>query len=434
MTLEKLSNKQKLALKWCHMNSTKDKYFTLICDGAVRSGKTTVMTVSFIYWAMRNFNQINFGICGKTVQSAERNVIMPIFQLTDLTSYYNISYTRATKRLTVKCKKTKSVNYFYVFGGKDESSYMLIQGITLAGVLFDEVALMPKSFVEQAIARTLSIETAKLWFNCNPDNPNHWFYKEWICDLEVRKALYLHFLMTDNPIMTKPMLERAYSMYTGVFFDRYIKGLWVVAEGLIYKIFADNPENFLLKDNSKLKNLMKINIGVDFGGNKSAHTFVATGITENYKDIIALMSKKYDAKNITPQQLDNLFVDFVKEVKYIYGNANYVYCDSAEQTLILGLKKASHINNLGCSVRNALKSEINSRIHLTLALMSQQRFYYTENCSTLVEALKSAVWDDDKLVDVRLDNGTSDIDTLDAFEYTIERDSKRLINYYNGGE
>lgn len=232
MTFEKLSPKQRILMKWCHVPSMRDKYDAVICDGAVRSGKTVVMITSYILWAMKNFNNANFAICGKTVQSAERNIITPLQSIVDITHYFRLSYTRSLHMLTVENKDIR--NYFYIFGGRDESSAALIQGLTLSGILLDEVALMPQSFVEQAVARTLSVPTAKLWFNCNPENPNHYFYKEWILKANEKKALHLHFLMQDNPILTPEAIAKAESRFSGTFYDRFVKGLWVAAEGLIY--------------------------------------------------------------------------------------------------------------------------------------------------------------------------------------------------------
>ena len=174
MTFEKLSDKQKQLFRWCY----DDKYKAVICDGAVRSGKTVCMVTSFILWAMKEFDGACFGICGKTVASAERNLIAPVQTIADLTAYFKLSYSRSEHKLSVKGNGKE--NHFFVFGGKDESSYELIQGITLSGVMFDEAALMPKSFVNQAIARTLSVEQSKYWFNCNPEGPSHWFYIEWV--------------------------------------------------------------------------------------------------------------------------------------------------------------------------------------------------------------------------------------------------------------
>ena len=228
MKIEKISEKQAQILDF----AVSDGLY-LICDGAVRTGKTVFMSAAFVIWAMEYYDRTNFAICGKTVQSAERNVLKPLQENESLP--YTMSYKVSTKVLTVRCGDKE--NYFYIFGGKDESSYMLIQGITLAGVLFDEVALMPRSFVEQALSRAISYEHPKYWFNCNPESPNHYFYKEW---LENQKdgTTHLHFLLEDNPILTEQMIERTKAMYSGVFYDRYIRGLWVIAEGIIYPMFG----------------------------------------------------------------------------------------------------------------------------------------------------------------------------------------------------
>lgn len=228
MKIDKISEKQAQILDFVVSDG-----LYLICDGAVRSGKTVFMSAAFVIWAMEYYDRTNFAICGKTVQSAERNVLKPLQENESLP--YTMSYKVSTKVLTVRCG-TKE-NYFYIFGGKDESSYMLIQGITLAGVLFDEVALMPRSFVEQALSRAISFEHPKYWFNCNPESPNHYFYKEWLED-QKDGTTHLHFLLEDNPILTPQMIERTKAMYSGVFYDRYIRGLWVIAEGIIYPMFG----------------------------------------------------------------------------------------------------------------------------------------------------------------------------------------------------
>lgn len=233
--ITKLSPKQKLVLKWAHLTKFKNRK-AIICDGSVRSGKTVSMILGFVHWAMRFFDGKNFGICGKTISSTERNIILPLLNMPDITDYYSLQYIRGeNKRIIIR--SGSHTNTFFIFGGKDESSYTLVQGITLSGVLFDEVALMPKSFVDQAVARTLSEPEARYWFNCNPESAEHWFYKEWICNTRQKKALHLHFTMQDNPILSPEQIADAERLYTGVFYNRYIKGLWCVAEGLIYPMF-----------------------------------------------------------------------------------------------------------------------------------------------------------------------------------------------------
>ena len=212
------------------------KYDAIICDGAVRSGKTSIMMWAFVRWAMENFSGQRFGICGKTVDSCSKNIIVPFTAMTLAKEKYTMRWRRSEKILEVR--RGTTTNWFEVFGGKDESSAALIQGRTLAGVLLDEVALMPRSFVEQALARC-SVDGNKKWFSCDPESPQHWFYLEWIKKHDERNALYLHFTMRDNPGLTEKVIEQYESMFSGVFYDRFIRGLWVVAEGLVYPMFDE---------------------------------------------------------------------------------------------------------------------------------------------------------------------------------------------------
>ena len=227
-----ISHKQMGILAFPHTS-----YDAIIADGAVRSGKTSIMTWAFVGWAMDNFSGQRFGICAKTVGSAEKNIIVPFLSMTRTRKRYAARYRRADKVMEVT--RGGKTNVFEVFGGKDESSYALIQGRTLAGVLLDEVVLMPQSFVNQALARC-SVDGARLWFSCNPGDPSHWFYQSWILRADEHNALYLRFAMTDNPSLSEKTLERYRSMYPpGVFYDRYVLGKWVQAEGLIYPMWAD---------------------------------------------------------------------------------------------------------------------------------------------------------------------------------------------------
>lgn len=410
------SAKQELVLEFPYGD-----YDGLICDGAVRSGKTSAMSLSFILWAMGNFNNMNFALCGKTIQSAERNIIRELEKIVYLQQNFKMRYSSTNKLLTMA--RGNKVNYFYVFGGKDESSYSLIQGLTLAGVFLDEVALMPRSFVEQAIARC-SVDGSKYFFNCNPESPDHWFLTEWIDKSNEKNCLHLHFLMDDNPSLSEKVKERYMKAYSGVFFQRYILGKWVRAEGLIYPDFANNTENYIIDEVDRSK-LSFVNVGVDFGGNKSKHTFVAVGFTRGMKEVIVLEDELVET-DVTPTELDSRYVDFVKMCYNNYSKATQTYADSAEQTLIKGFKVASAKNGLANVVNNARKGEIKDRIMLVLKLMAQGRFKVMRNCKNVIDALKNAVWDDKK-VDVRLDDGTTNIDTIDGLEYAIEPMADNLL-------
>ena len=206
----------------------------IICDGAIRSGKTVSMTVGFFLWSMCCFDGGVFALCGKTVGSLRRNMVIHLDKW--LGGIFTVTECRSENKLVLTDRSGHS-NTYYLFGGEDESSAKLIQGITLCGVLLDEVALMPRSFVEQACARC-SEPGSKLWFNCNPEGPEHWFYKDWICNAAQKKLLRLHFTMEDNPGLGPQIRQRYERLYSGVFYRRFILGQWCVAEGLVYDFDA----------------------------------------------------------------------------------------------------------------------------------------------------------------------------------------------------
>lgn len=396
------------------------KYDALICDGAVRSGKTSIMMWAFVRWAMENFSDQRFGVCGRTVDSCTKNIIVPFTAMSLAKERYIIRWRRGDKVMEVR--RGAVTNYFEVFGGKDEASYTLIQGRTLAGVLLDEVVLMPRSFVEQALARC-SVDGAKLWFSCNPGSPHHWFYQEWIKRSRERNALYLHFEMTDNPGLSKRTLERYENMYAGIFYDRYVRGLWVAAEGIVYKDFANDTEKYLIGDplewaKQNGTSFSIISIGVDFGGTKSATKFQTTGITKDFR-VVALEEEYIKNEEIDPDALNRRFATFCQLITSKYGYSQ-TRADSAETVLIRGLDHTAQKLRLGTQVKNALKMQITDRIRLVVLLMKQGRFKVSRNCPHLIDALQSAIYDPDKFEDERLDDGTSDIDSLDAFEYSIE--------------
>jgi PBSX family phage terminase large subunit len=410
-----ISAKQKKILAYPY-----SKYDALICDGAVRSGKTSIMMWAFVRWAMENFSGQRFGVCGRTVDSCTKNIIVPFTAMSLAKERYIIRWRRGDKVMEVR--RGAVTNYFEVFGGKDEASYTLIQGRTLAGVLLDEVVLMPRSFVEQALARC-SVDGAKLWFSCNPGSPHHWFYQEWIKRSRERNALYLHFEMTDNPGLSKRTLERYENMYAGIFYDRYVRGLWVAAEGIVYKDFANDTEKYLIGDplewaKQNGTSFSIISVGVDFGGTKSATKFQATGITKNFR-VVALEEEYIKNEEIDPDALNRRFATFCQLITSKYGYSQ-TRADSAETVLIRGLDHTAQKLRLGTQVKNALKMQITDRIRLVVLLMKQGRFKVSRNCPHLIDALQSAIYDPDKFEDERLDDGTSDIDSLDAFEYSIE--------------
>lgn len=221
-------------MNWWSDTHYKD-HDAIICDGAVRSGKTLSMSLGFVLWASYSFNGGSFAICGKTVTSLRRNVITPLLPI--LRSYGFICIEKVS-RSYIDLTFLGNTNRFYLFGGKDEGSASLIQGMTLSGVFLDEAALMPRSFVEQALARC-SVSGSKMWFNCNPDNPAHWFYNEWIKKAKEKHALYVHFTMDDNPSLSESLKERYKRLYSGTFYERFVLGKWTASQGVVYPMFSE---------------------------------------------------------------------------------------------------------------------------------------------------------------------------------------------------
>ena len=403
MEIKTFSPKQAEILRFAYNDEE-----TIICDGAVRSGKTIVMTLSFVLWAMTYFNHTNFAICGKTVSNAERNILRPFQQIEGMP--FTLNYKISNRMLTVQSGNKE--NYFYLFGGKDESSYALIQGLTLAGVLFDEVALMPQSFVDQAIARTLSFANAKIWFNCNPESPNHWFYKEWITN-EERKYKHLHFLMRDNPILTEKEIQRAESLFTGVFYDRYIRGMWVRAEGIIFPEFANNPDRWIIKREDVPKTFRTVEIGFDIGGNGSAYAMTCTG--QGYDGVqYRLKAEKRQAEDMAMDDIEKFVVEFCGEVEREYGvRVGIINCDHI----------AVIVNTINDNTRYraefCYKPPLEDRVFLYSKLFSMDKIKFVDGmCDDLIDEMQNLVFDDRSDRPIPLDDGSMQIDTYDSACYS----------------
>ena len=227
------SPKQRRVLTWWRPGSPQRGMQAIICDGAVRSGKTLCTGLSFFCWAMSSFRDRTFALCGKTIVSVRRNLLEELIPLLEGMGF---RCQQKVSQNSLKVRLGGRTNTFYLFGGKDEGSAALIQGMTLAGALLDEVALMPRSFVEQTAARC-SVTGSKLWFSCNPESPAHWFYREWIQKAEEKRALRISFSMEDNPGLSPEVLERYKTMFEGTFYRRFVLGEWVAAEGLVYDFF-----------------------------------------------------------------------------------------------------------------------------------------------------------------------------------------------------
>jgi len=402
MRFEKLSPKQAEVFKFPFEN-----YDALICDGAVRSGKTMMMIYAFVWWAMEEFNGAIFAVCGKTVQSAERNIIHPLLETKSITDKYAITYTRSMKLLTIR--RGDKINFFYIFGGKDESSYMLIQGLTLSGVLLDEVALMPQSFVEQAITRTLSVDNSKLWFNCNPESPMHWFYVEWIQKAEEHNAKHLHFLMDDNPGLSKKSLEKAKRDFTGVFYNRYVLGEWVQAHGLVYDMFDPLlhvvPAVPLVDGKPTPRKYTKYYVSCDYG-TKNATTFLLWGYCGGVW--YCIKEYYYSGRDEHRQKTDEEFADdlqtFIADTPILS-----IVIDPSAASFIAALQKRQ------LPTRQANNAVIDG-IRLTASCLQSGAIKICDCCKNLIKEFGLYVWDEKAPEDKPV---KANDHALDAFRYFV---------------
>ena len=378
------------------------KYDALICDGAVRSGKTSIMMWSFVRWAMESFNGQRFGVCGRTVDSCTKNIIVPFTAMGLAKEKYLIRWRRGDKVMEVR--RGAVTNYFEVFGGKDEASYTLIQGRTLAGVLLDEVVLMPRSFVEQALTRC-SVDGAKLSFSCNPGSPQHWFYTEWIQRHEARNTLYLHFEMTDNPGLSQKTLERYQAMFSGVFYDRYIRGLWVLAEGLIYPMFGEG----CLVDNPPQGG--RYYISCDYG---TLNPFSAGLWCWDGKTATRVAEYYYSGRQEQRHKTDE---DYYTALEQLAG-------DKPVQAVIVDPSAASFIEVIRrhkrFPVRKA-KNDVLAGINTTARFLQDGTIKIHRSCSACIREFGLYRWDEKTETDRPVKENDHAMDDIRYFAYTVLR-------------
>lgn len=374
------SKKQRKVLNWWTGTSPVKDMDGIIADGAIRSGKTVSMSLSFVMWAMASFQGQNFAMCGKTIGSFRRNVLFWL-KLMLQSRGYSITDHRADNLVIVR--KNGVENYFYIFGGKDERSQDLIQGITLAGVFFDEVALMPESFVNQATGRC-SVEGSKFWFNCNPDGPYHWFKVNWIDKAKEKHLLYLHFTMDDNLSLAEEIKARYRSMYTGVFFKRYILGLWAVAEGIIYDMFSEEKHvqdildfRTILIDGGRY-------VSCDYG-TQNATVFLLWNKGRDGK-WYCIREYYYSGRDKGKQKTDAEYADDLK--KWLD--------DTSIKAIIVDPSAASFIAELrkrGYKVLKA-KNDVLDGIRLVGTLLNLGQLVFASSCKETIKEFASYIWDE----------------------------------------
>ncbi|MDO4813355.1 MAG: PBSX family phage terminase large subunit [Eubacteriales bacterium] len=371
--ITRFSPKQRLAMTWwCRRQYA--GLDAVICDGAVRSGKTLSMGMGFFLWAMACFRGEQFALCGKTITSLRRNVLREIVpRMQDLG--FSCEEKRSENLLILR--RGRRENRFYLYGGRDEGSAALIQGVTLAGALFDEAALMPRSFVEQACARC-SVSNSKLWFNCNPEGPQHWFYREWIQKAQERCALYLHFTMDDNPSLSRRVRARYERAYSGTFYRRFVLGEWTAAQGLIYDFFE--PQTYCRA--VPVGPWERVRVSVDYGtvnptsfGLWALHSGVWYRVKEYY----------FDSRREGRQKTDAEYVHDL--LAFTEGETvEKVIVDPSAASFIEGVKRA------GFSVMRA-NNNVADGIRVTANLLKEGKIVICEGCVNTLREMALYCWE-----------------------------------------
>lgn len=395
------SRKQKQILTWWLPESGVSDADGIIADGAIRSGKTVCMSLAFIQWSMHSFNGQNFGMCGKTVGSFRRNVLSVLKQMLPARGY--TIRDRRTDNLVV-ISRGSTENYYYIFGGKDEGSQDLVQGITLAGILLDEIALMPESFVNQATGRC-SVDGSKFWCNCNPAGPEHWFKKQWIDERQKRNLLYLHFTMEDNLSLSEQIRARYRAMYTGIFYRRYILGQWCLAEGLVYEF---DPERHVTDD---LPECGEWYISCDYG---TLNPFSA-GLWCVRDGVAVRVSEFYHSGREQQRQLTD--EEYYQAIERLADDRDirHIVVDPSAASFIACIRSHKRF-----SVRKA-KNDVMYGIRLTAMMLQAGVIKIGSDCKDAIREFGLYRWDDKGEVDKPVKENDHAMDDIRYFCATVMR-------------
>ena len=397
------SRKQKQVLTWwCPSSPVKDKD-GIIADGAIRSGKTLCMSLSYVLWAMESFNQQNFGMAGKTIGSFRRNVLFWLKLMLKSRGYQVVDH-RSDNLIVVS--KGDTQNFFYIFGGKDERSQDLIQGITLAGMFFDEVALMPESFVNQATGRC-SVTGSKFWFNCNPNSPRHWFKVNWIDKCDEKRIIYLHFTMDDNLSLSEQIKERYRSMYVGVFFKRYILGLWCVAEGLVYSMFDEEQH----VTDEHMSGALEYIVSIDYG---TVNPFSAGLWAFDGKNSQREAELYYNSREAGKRVDDEAYYKMLKE---LIGDRKIscIIIDPSAASFIEVIKKYGEY-----TVRKA-DNDVLDGIRVVTTMLNKGLLKIYKDCASCINEFGLYCWDEEKNNDTVIKENDHAMDDTRYYVYTFLR-------------
>ena len=400
MRYQRLSNRQKLAMLWWNTPKFKDRD-GIIGDGSIRSGKTVSMTVGFVLWAMCTFRGQTFAICGKTIESLRRNIIVHMRDW--VPSDLQITERRADNKLIIS-DGCGNENTFYLFGGRDESSYTLVQGITLVGALLDEVALMPRSFVEQVMSRC-SVEGSRLWFNCNQEGQEHWVDKEWVLKCKEKNMLHIHFTMADNLTMAESIRARYENQFSGVFYRRYILGEWCAAEGLVYDFFGEGQ---LTDEEPKTG---EYTISVDYG---TLNPFSAGLWCWDGKTATRINEFYYSGRDEKRQKTDE---EYYQDLEALAGDLpiRYVVVDPSAASFIECIRRHGRF-----SVRKA-NNEVLDGIRLTSRLLKSGRMKIHRRCKDARREFGLYRWDEKQTTDKPIKENDHAMDEIRYFASTVLR-------------
>lgn len=389
---KEFSKRQMQAFTWWCKDSPYSGYNGIIADGSIRAGKTVSMAISFVLWAMASYDRQNFAMCGKTVGSFRRNVwnwLRPVLHARG----YEIQEFRTSNTIIVN--NGRVTNYFYIFGGRDESSQDLIQGMTLAGLYCDEVALMPESFVNQATGRC-SVKGAKMWFNCNPESPMHWFLKNWIEKKDEKKMLHLHFTMDDNPSLSDIVRERYKTTYTGVFYQRFILGLWVMAQGAIYKdawsdeLYFDKEQLDLIYKNPRL---YRRYISIDYG---TVNPMAFLDIWDDGDTVWVCREYYWNSRAEGGKEKDNSQYgdDLIEFIKFSDYAPTAVIVDPSAASFKIEMRNRGLRAKETVDTINADNSVIEGIRNVNRLLTRRKIRIYKDACPNLIKEMQSYAWDE----------------------------------------
>ncbi|MCL2077384.1 MAG: PBSX family phage terminase large subunit [Oscillospiraceae bacterium] len=399
-----------------------------ILEGSVRSGKTYISLLLWGFWIVTKEASCTFMMAGKTLTTLKRNVLEP---LADIFGAESFNYSTGKKEASLFGRR------IYLEGVSDSRSEGKIRGLTLDGAYCDELSLFEEDFFKMLLSR-LSKHGAKLFATTNPDHPNHWLKRDYLDNREL-DLLDVKFTLDDNIHLDKKYVESLKKEYKGMYYERFILGLWVAAEGRIYSEF---DKGGAVLSEVELHRRLEYNpplftvVGVDFGGNRSASVFSLVGFDKGFKNVY-LLREYYDKENKSAESLIEAFTEKISEWREEFPPLKAVYCDSAEQLLVKSFRHAVPVE-----VKNALKRPVNQRVAMLCRLISAGRFFVNSSCVKFIESMETAVWDSGRAgvasksesaskpgKDVRLDDGSVNIDSLDGFEYAIERYERELFKF-----